>query len=137
MVPGLAAAATGIVSERAPGIDMRIIVESFVEVSAVVTVKVPVSDPVDHLYAQPTAIVVVPEKSANSVKLAPHPENSALVLLPSYSTAMAIRRSPAFFVSDERSGKVLVAPPAVLLVRRIRLPVGIVGNAIPYRSCGR
>jgi hypothetical protein len=92
---------------------------------------VPVSVPSENLYAQPIAIEVVVAKSPNSKKEAPHAENSALVLLPSYSTQMARRRSPAFFVSDERLGNVFDAPPAVLSVARMRPPaeVGISGNA--------
>ena len=65
----------------APGIASRIICRSVVDASDVVTVNVPVSEPVDHLYAQPIAIDVVVPKSPNSVNPPPQPENSAPVLL--------------------------------------------------------
>jgi len=113
--------------------DSRIMHESLVDVSAVVTVNVPVSEPVDIFSATPIAIVAVPDRSAISEKPPPQLENSAFVEFPSYSTQIAMSRSPAFFVNDDRLGNVLVAPPAVLSVNRIRDPavVGMLGNAIP------
>ncbi len=47
-------------------------------VAACVTEKVPVSEPVENLYAHPIdMLLVVPPTSANSVKLAPHVPNTA------------------------------------------------------------
>jgi hypothetical protein len=94
---------------------------------------VPVSDPVDHLYATPMDMLeVVPPTSRNSVQPADHPEKTApAAALDWYTTQIAIRRSPAFFVNPERFGKVRMPVVSAWLAVRTRPPatVGMVGKA--------
>jgi hypothetical protein len=78
VVPSAIVPASGAVEACAPGIDSRISDAPPVIVAACVTVNVPVSDPVDILYAAPIAIVdeLVVIWSQNSVKLPPHEEKT-------------------------------------------------------------
>lgn len=129
--------ASGGVDAWAPGIDNRMKHASPVIVPACVTVNVPVSEPVDHLYAQPIAIVVDVAESWNSVKLPPHDENAAFVPVPVwYAIQIAISRSPEFFVSPVRLGNVRVpdVPVCTAVSTRPAATVGIVGNATGHPS---